>query len=210
MKGNILYRIVILFAAVLLAAGAGAQSRSRTYTIAPGESSFWVFVEKAGLLSGLAHDHEIGVKSFTGRVVVPEAGAGGGSLELDVNAQSLVVLDKKPSEEDKKKIYSSMHNEVLESAKYPKITFKSASVGDLKQAGGDSYSFTLNGDLTLHGVTKRIAVPVTATITPQQLRATGKYTLRQTDFGIKPYSAAGGTVKVKNEVVVHFDIVAKA
>jgi polyisoprenoid-binding protein YceI len=103
-----------------------------------------------------------------------------------------------------------MHNEVLESAKYQRISFKSASVSDVKPAGGDSYSFTLNGDLTLHGVTKRIAVPVTATITPQQLRATGKYTLRQTDFGIKPYSAAGGTVKVKNEVVIHFDIVAKA
>jgi len=210
MRSKVIYRTAGLLAALLLAAGAGAQSKSRTYTIAPGESSFWVSVEKAGLLSGLAHDHEIGVKSFTGRVVVPEAGAGGGSLELDVNAQSLTVLDKKPSEEDKKKIYSSMHNEVLESAKFQKITFKSASVSDVKPAGGDSYGFTLNGDLTLHGVTKRIAVPVTASITPQQLRATGKYTLRQTDFGIKPYSAAGGTVKVKNEVVVHFDIVAKA
>jgi polyisoprenoid-binding protein YceI len=210
MRSKIIYQIVGVLAALLLAASAGAQSKSRTYTIAPGESSFWVFVEKAGLLSGLAHDHEIGVKSFTGRVVVPDAGASGGSLELDVNAQSLTVLDKKPSEEDKKKIYNSMHNEVLESAKYQKITFKSASVSDVRPAGSDGYSFTLNGDLTLHGVTKRIAVPVTATITPQQLRATGKYTLRQTDFGIKPYSAAGGTVKVKNEVVVHFDIVAKA
>ena len=200
--------MVIMVASLLLVATVGAQSKSRTYTIVTSESSFWVFVEKTGLLSGLAHDHEIGVKSFAGRVVVPEAGAGGGSLELDVNAQSLMVLDKKPSE-DKKKIYTSMHSEVLESAKYQKITFKSVSVSDLKQTG-NGYNFTLNGDLTLHGVTKRIAVPVSATITPQQLRATGKYTLRQTDYGIKPYSAAGGTVKVKNEVVVHFNIIAKA
>lgn len=209
MKSKVISQIVVLFAALLLTATAGAQSKSRTYTIVAGESSFWVFVEKGGLLGGLAHDHKIGVKSFSGRVVVPEAGASGGSLELDVNAQSLVVLDDKPSEEDKKKIYNSMHNEVLESAKHQKISFKSVSVSGLKQTG-DSYSFTLNGDLSLHGVTKRIAVPVTATVTPQQLRAVGKYTLRQTDFGIKPYSAAGGTIKVKNEVVVHFNIVAKA
>ena len=209
MKSKLIHRIGILFVALLMVASVGAQSKSRTYTIVTGESSFWVFVEKSGLFSGLAHDHEIGIKTFSGRVVVPEAGASGGSLELDVNAQSLTVLDKKPSEEDKKKIYNSMHNEVLESAKYQKITFKSASVSNLKQTG-DGYSFILNGDLTLHGVTKRIAVPVSATITPQQLRAKGQYTLRQTDFGIKPYSAAGGTVKVKNEVVVHFDIVAKA
>jgi polyisoprenoid-binding protein YceI len=199
-----------LFPLLLLAVSAFGQSGPRTYTIVPSESSFWVFVGKAGLFSALAHDHEIGVKSFSGKVVVPAAGAGGGSLEMEVDAPSLAVLDKKPSEEDKKKIFNSMHNEVLESAKYQKITFKSASVSDVKQTGNDAYSFVVNGDLTLHGVTKRIAVPVAATVTPQDLRATGKYTLKQTDFGIKPYSAAGGTIKVKNEVVINFNIVAKA
>jgi polyisoprenoid-binding protein YceI len=103
-----------------------------------------------------------------------------------------------------------MHNEVLESAKNPKITFKSVSVGDVKRTGNDAYSFVVNGDLTLHGVTKRIAVPVAATITAQELRAIGKYTLKQSDYGIKPYSAAGGTIKVKDEIVVNFNIVAKA
>jgi polyisoprenoid-binding protein YceI len=198
----------------LLTVFAFGQSKTRTYEIVSSESSFWVSAGKAGLLSGLAHDHEIGVKSFSGRVVVPEtgasAGASGGSLDLDVDAKSLVVLDKKPSEEDKKKIFTAMHNEVLESAKYQKIIFKSVSVSEVKQTGNDSYSFVVNGDLTLHGVTKRIAIPVAATITAQQLRATGKYTLKQNDYGIKPYSAAGGTIKVKNEVIVNFNIVAKA
>ncbi|MGH9754924.1 MAG: YceI family protein [Blastocatellia bacterium] len=199
-----------VFPLLLLAVFAFGQPRTRTYTIVPSESSFWVFAGKSGLFSMLAHDHEIGVKSFSGRVVVPEVGASGGSLEMEIDATSLAVLDKKPSEEDKKKIFDSMHNEVLESAKHRKITFKSVSVSDVKQTGNDAYSFIVNGDLTLHGVTKRIAVPVAATITPQQLRATGKYTLKQTDYGIKPYSAAGGTIKVKNEVVVNFNIVAKA
>ncbi|HEX5082127.1 MAG TPA: YceI family protein, partial [Blastocatellia bacterium] len=157
-----------------------------------------------------AHDHDIGVKSFSGRVVVPDSGAAGGSLEMEVDAASLEVLDTKPSEADKKKIFNSMHNEVLESAKHPKITFKSVSVSDVKRTGNGAYSFVVNGDLTLKGVTKRIAIPVAATITPQQSRAAGKYTLKQTDFGIKPYSAAGGTIRVKDEIVVNFDIVAKS
>ena len=199
-----------IFSLLLLIVFAFGQSRTRTYTIVPSESSFGVFAGKTGLFSAFAHDHEIGVKSFSGRVVVPAAGAGAGSLEMEVEAPSLVVLDKAPSEEDKKKIFNSMHNEVLESAKYQKITFKSVSVSDVKQTGNDAYSFVVNGDLSLHGVTKRIAVPVAATVTPQQLRATGKYTLKQTDYGIKPYSAAGGTIKVKDEVVVNFNIVAKA
>jgi polyisoprenoid-binding protein YceI len=200
----------LLMSLLLLSLAVDAQSKLRTYTIVAGESSFWVFVGKSGFLSALAHDHEIGVKSFTGRVVVPEVGAGGGSIELEIDSKSLVVLDKKVSEEDRTKIFNSMHHEVIESAKYQKMTFLSVSVSDVKQTGDNAYSFTLNGDLTLHGVTKRITVPVAATITPQQLRAVGKYTLKQTDYGIKPYSAAGGTIKVKNEIVVNFDIVAKA
>jgi polyisoprenoid-binding protein YceI len=200
-------RVIPLLLLTVLAFG---QSRARTYTIVPSESSFRVFVGKTGLFSALAHDHDIGVKSFSGRVVVPESGAAGGSLEMEVDAASLEVLDTKPSEEDKKKIFNSMHNEVLESAKHPKITFKSVSVSGVKQTGNDAYSFVVNGDLTLKGVTKRIAVPVAATVTPQQIRAAGKYALKQTDFGIKPYSAAGGTIKVKDEIVVNFDIVAKS
>ncbi len=203
------FTLTILIAIAMLWGWPVATQKTRTYTIVAGESSFWVFVPKAGLLSGFAHDHEIGVKSFTGKIVVPEAGASNGSLELNVDATSLAVLDKKPSEDDKKKIYNSMHTEVLESAKYPKINFKSVSVNDLKQTGGDAYNFTLNGDLTLHGVTKRIAFPVSLTINAQELRAIGKYTLRQTDFDIKPYSAAGGTIKVKNEITVNFNIVAR-
>ena len=202
-------KIANIFALLALVA-LTATAQTRTYTIAPSESSFWVFAGKAGLLSGFAHDHEIGVKSFSGKVTIPPSGAAGGSLQLDIETKSLVVLDKKPSEEDKKKIFDAMHNEVLESARHATIAFRSVSVSDLKPAGGNDYSFTLNGDLTLHGVTKRIAVPVTLTVTPQELRALGKYTLKQTDYGIKPYSAAGGTIRVKNEVIVHFNIVAKA
>ncbi|HZS09231.1 MAG TPA: YceI family protein [Blastocatellia bacterium] len=222
MKTGMLRPAIVLFGALLLlsfsvspqsknkGSAAPAKSATRTYSVVASESSFWIFVGKTGLLSGLAHNHEIGVKFFTGRVVIPEAGAGAATLELDVDAKSLAVLDKEVSDKDRTEIYNSMHTAVLESAKHPKITFRSASVTDVKEAGAGSYSFTLNGDLALHGVTRRIAVPVTATITPQQIKASGKYTLRQTDYGITPYSAAGGTIKVKNEVVVNFAIVAKA
>ena len=103
-----------------------------------------------------------------------------------------------------------MHNEVIESAKYPKITFKSVSVSDVKQTGNNSYSFTLNGDLTLHGVTKRIALTVNVKVTPQQLTATGKYALKQTDFGMKPYSGGLGMIRIGDEVKVNFVVVAKS
>ncbi len=175
----------------------------KTYNIVPAESSLTVFVGKAGALSFLAHDHNIAVRSYSGRVVVPAAGPSSGSLELDIDAKSLAILDK-ISEKDRQEITNSMNTKVLESGKFPKITFRSVGVSNVNGA-----NLTVNGDLTLHGVTKRIAVPVTISATPQMLRATGKYVLKQTDFGITPYSAAAGSIKVKNEVILNFNIVAK-
>jgi polyisoprenoid-binding protein YceI len=187
-----------------------ATQKTRTYKIIAAESNLWVYVAKSGLLSALAHNHNIGVRSFSGTVTVPESGASGGALSLDIEAKSLNVADKGISDKDRAEITNSMHNEVLQSDKHSQISFKSAGVSDLKVNGGDSYSFTVNGNLTLHGVTKQIAVPVTATMTAEQIKATGKYTLRQSLYGITPYSKAGGAVKVKDEVVVNFSIIAKA
>ena len=177
--------------------------QAKTYHVVPAESSLTVFVAKAGALSFLAHDHNIAVRSYSGRVVVPAAGPGQGSLELDIDAKSLALLDK-VSESDRKEITNSMNNTVLESGKFPKITFGSVNVSNFNGS-----NLTVNGDLTLHGTTKRIAVPVTVSATPQLLRATGRITIKQTDFGITPYSAAAGSIKVKNEVVVSFNIVAR-
>jgi polyisoprenoid-binding protein YceI len=140
---------------------------------------------------------------------VPAAGVSQASLELEVEAGSLAVVDKGISDKERAEIQKAMETEVLEVARFPKISFRSASVANIKPAGSNQ-SFALNGDLTLHGVTKRIAVPVVATIAPEQLRATGQVTIRQTDFGIKPYSAAGGTIKVKNELKLNFSILARA
>ncbi len=176
---------------------------AKTYNIVPAESSLTVFVGKAGALSFLAHDHNIAVRSYSGRVVVPAAGPAQGSLELEMEAKSLALLDK-VSEKDRQEITNSMNTAVLESGKFPRITFRSVSVSNVNGA-----NLTVNGDLTLHGTTRRIAVPVTVSATPQLLRATGKITLKQTDFGITPYSAAAGSIKVKNEVVVSFNMVAK-
>jgi polyisoprenoid-binding protein YceI len=203
-------QIIFLFGCLsVISLAANAQANGRAYRISADESNVWVFVGKAGLFSAFGHDHEIGIKSFSGRIDVPQLGASGGSLELEIETKSFVVLDKEADEKDRTKIFNAMHTEVLESEKFQQIKFRSVSISDLKPTGEGSYSLTLNGDLTLHGVTKRIALPATVTIMPEQLRAVGKYTLKQTDYGIKVYSAGGGTVKVKNEVVVNFNIVAK-
>src|SRR5206468_47326 len=91
--------------------------------------------------------------------------------------------------------------EVLDSERYSEILFRSTSV---EPAGADRWK--VRGDLTLHGQTHPVAVDVT--------RKDGHYlgyaVLKQTAFGIKPVSIAGGTIRVKDDVKVEFDIVMAA
>ena len=195
--------------ALLTALLTGQAKPAREYTLAPGGSSFRVFVGKAGLFSALAHDHNIGIRSFTGRLTIPEGRIADSSLEMKVDTRSLVVLDDKIDDGDRAKITRSMHEVVLESARYPEAVFRSSGVTDLTARGDNRFSLQVSGDLTLHGVTRRIAIPVSLILSAGQLKATGQYTLRQSDFGIQPHSTAGGTIRVRNDVVVSFEITAR-
>jgi polyisoprenoid-binding protein YceI len=79
-----------------------------------------------------------------------------------------------------------------------------------KRIAPSSYDLTLRGELTLHGVTKVFTVPVRLEAHGDTLSATGKMVVKQTDFGIEPTSAAGGLVRVEDEVVLTFRIGARA
>jgi polyisoprenoid-binding protein YceI len=85
----------------------------------------------------------------------------------------------------------------LETKKFPEITFRSSRIQKLADG-----QWKVDGDLSLHGVTKAVSLNV---------KQTGEsYTthtvLKQTDFGIKPISIGGGMIKVKNEVEIDFQI----
>ena len=68
---------------------------------------------------------------------------------------------------------------------------------------------TLSGELTLHGVTRQQPVAVRLFVTGDIVRAQGEATVRQSDYGIRPITVAGGMLKVKDELKLTFDIVAR-
>jgi polyisoprenoid-binding protein YceI len=69
---------------------------------------------------------------------------------------------------------------------------------------GDRH-WIVTGNLTLHGESRTIQVAVSKL----ERAYVGKTTIRQTDFGIRPVSVAGGTVQVKNELTIDFTVVTK-
>ena len=118
-------------------------------------------------------------------------------MHLVIRANSLTVTDN-INDKDRREIESEMRDKVLEAAKYPEIVFDVSGVS-VNKADNGQVSVTLNGQLNLHGVTRPQKVPATLVVTGDMLRAFGEFSLRQTDYGIKPVSAVGGGLKVRTK-----------
>jgi polyisoprenoid-binding protein YceI len=96
-----------------------------------------------------------------------------------------------------------MRTEVLEVERYPEIGFASRTV---RQSGDTLH---MDGTLTLHGQTRELPVVVHVAIGADTLRATTTFTVKQTQFGIRPYRGGpGGTVRVADAVTFTIDAVA--
>jgi len=177
--------LLFVFSAVAFAAPDSIDTQKSTLTVR---------VYKSGLFSAFAHDHEISAPINSGSFSEESP-----VVELGITAGNLKVLDKGSSESEKQKIQTKMLGpEVLDSAQFKEIHFKSTQVQSLGSA-----MWQVTGNLTLHGQTHPVAFRVQ--------KANGHYQgiaeVKQKDFGITPISIAGGGVKVKDAVRIEFDIV---
>jgi polyisoprenoid-binding protein YceI len=177
------------------------------YRIDAGQSRFVVQAFAEGLFSAFGHNPTVAIRDLTGEIQVKPGALESAGLQLTVRADSLVVTDE-VSDKDRKEIERVMREEVLETAKFPEIVFKSTTVS-ADQIFDGMYRVRIAGELSLHGVTRQHQVEGQVTLSGDALRARGESRLRQSDYKIKRVSVAGGTLKVKEEVKLWFEIVAK-
>lgn len=170
-------------------------------------SKFAVRAFATGLLSAFGHNPTIAIPDFEGVAEVNPGSLEESSLHLVIHAASLTVTDD-INDKDRNEIDHRMHDEVLESAGYAEIVYECSKLTASKTGEGQ-YWVALNGELTLRGVTRSQPVSARVTLNGDTLRAAGDFSVRQSDYGIKPVSAAGGTVKLKDELKFRFDITAR-
>jgi len=183
----------IAFLSISALLGVAQSNSSPAKEIDTALSVLTVRVYKTGLFSAFAHDHEIRAPIQKGFIDETKS-----SVEFAVDARTLRVLDPKVSDSDRAEIQGTMLGpSVLDSEKFTEIRFRSISV----ERRGEG-KWMVSGDLTLHGQTH----PVKAEVEGRDGHYTGTAQLRQTDFAIKPVSIAGGSVKVKDEVRVEFEL----
>jgi polyisoprenoid-binding protein YceI len=176
------------------------------YRLDPAQSQFTVQAFAEGLFSAFGHDPVFVIRDFAGELQCESDSLANASVNITIKAQSLTVNDDVKAS-DRAEIERMMREQVLEVEKYPEIVFISNNITASKLSNG-RFKAKIIGDLTLHGVTqKNLWNFAEVTATDDRLQAQGELTLKQTDYGIKPVSVAGGTMKVKNEVKLAFEFV---
>lgn len=182
----------------VMAAGVRAQDRTESRRIDVDRSTLTVYMYKSGLFSALADNHVIRAPIAGGSV----SSATPLHVDLLVKAADLKVLDPDLAADKRADVQSRMEGpEVLDVAKFPEITFASSRVDPAGGTGGERW--TVTGQLAIHGQSRAI----TFTAARKDGRYQGEVTIRQRDFGIEPIKVAGGTVRVKDELKIQFDIV---
>ncbi len=169
------------------------------------DSHVTILVGKSGLLSFAGHAHEVVAPSVTGRVTFDPTDWQRATVTLDFDASALRVTGKGESASDVPQVQSTMlGDEVLNAARFPRITFQSRRVS-ISARTATSADLQLEGDLTLHGTTRPMTIRAAATLGPDGgVTARGSFTLKQTEFGMVPVTAAGGTVRVKDDLDIQF------
>jgi hypothetical protein len=163
------------------------------HEVEPAASTVTVHVGKAGLFRTFGDDHEVGAPLKGGSVDDGPTAA----VAIVIDAPRLKVLDPNLSQGDRDQVQARMLGpDALDVARFPQIRFQSTRV-DRTSSG-----WKVTGELTLHGETH----PIMVTVTNDHSRYRGSASFKQTEFGMKPVTVAGGAVRVKDEISIDFDI----
>jgi polyisoprenoid-binding protein YceI len=177
------------------------------YVIDKRTSRFTVRAFASGALSVFGHNPVIAIRDLSGEVGFDPESPQQGFLRLRINAKSMEVSGD-ISGKDRREMERMMFADVLEVDRYPEIVYQGSAVAATRVMEG-RYRADIAGDLTLHGVVRKELVSAQVISLGETLRASGEFSLRQTDYSIKLVSVAGGTLKLRDELKFSFDIVAR-
>jgi len=153
------------------------------------------------------HEHLIAAREFSGEAQLTPAMITLASLQITVNAASMAETSDDFTEQQKQIINRELREIVFEPEKYPQIVFKSTEITGKTTTTNNSFELKIRGNLTLHGVTRRITIPARVSLVGNDMRATGEFSIDRSDFNVKATSAFHGLVRVRNKVKFTFDIV---
>jgi polyisoprenoid-binding protein YceI len=172
-----------------------------SYQVGPKSGRLLVKTARTGLGAKAGHDLTIEVTRWRGNVVIDTASPASSSVTVEADVDSFEVREgtggvKPLTDADRADIKNTLRGKILSTGRHPTITFVSGKVS------GTAESFRIDGGLTIVGVTQ----PVTVEGRLAAGRAQGSAVVVQSRWGIRPYTAFLGALKLRDEVRVQFDI----
>lgn len=199
---------VLVFLPAALAAGAGRAGAVELLRADPAASALAIHVAKSGVLSGVSHEHHFVPQSWQAEARFDPARPAATEVWVVVDAGSLHDREGRLNAASRAEVdRKAAGAEVLDARRFPEVRFRGAEVKDLRVPGPGALEGVLRGELALHGVHRPVEVPFRARVERGGFRVTGSARFLQSDFGIRPYSTALGTIGVDDLVSVEFDLV---
>lgn len=170
-------------------------------------SKFTVQAFATGLLSGFGHNPLIAIRDFDGEVQFVPGSYEKVFVRISVKTSTFEPLgDMK--RDDRQKMETMMRGEVLQVEQFPNALFESTEI-TVREIGDGLLEAHVVGDLTLHGLTRQHAFDARVSNMGTMLRASGAFRLNQSDYAIAKVSIAGGTLRLKDELKLDFEVVAR-
>ena len=181
------------------------------YRIDPARSRVFIQVGRGGAMKTAGHDHLIVSEDVEGLVLVSDDPTAS-RAHLRIPLQRLIVdrpayrqrfgLKADISESSINGTTRNMQEKVLASSLYPwaEIQVKFASAYDEPPS--------MSVAITLHGTAFDYIVPVDLRVEPEQLSASGSVAVQHSDFALTPYTAAGGLLRVADQIDITFELTA--
>jgi polyisoprenoid-binding protein YceI len=160
-----------------------------------------------GLLSSFGHNPKIGIRDYEGEIQLVRDTFEKALVRVTVRTNTMDVLDEMKSD-DRKKLEQVMYGEVLAVERFPTAVYESKEI-KVQKLSEDLLVARVAGELSFHGVTQSHSFDARVSRMGAMLRISGEFPLRQSDYGIKPVSFAGGALRLKDEVKFNFELVAR-
>jgi polyisoprenoid-binding protein YceI len=178
---------------------------TESYRFDPARSRFTVQAFATGLLSVFGHSPRFAVTNFSSEMGFVPGTFADARLRLTARTDSLQLLDQvKPA--DRQEIEGRMRGEVLETTAYPDASFQSNAI-TASPLADYQYRLRIAGLLTLHGLTNPEQIEAVLKLATDGVLLAGNFILSQSRYRISPVSALGGTIRLKDEVRLGFDLV---
>jgi hypothetical protein len=186
----------------------------RVMRLQPEASQIRIYVFRGGRAVNLGHNHVLSVPEFEGFFYWPEQGSGASRFDLVFRLDQL-VFDVPSHRATLGPAFAAVLSDAaiaatrehmlgpenMQAERYPLVRIHSLEIT------GEAPKFAARIAVELHGQSREMLVPLTVTGLPQRVSASGSLVLRQSDFGVQPYSVMNGLLAVQDDVLLEFNLV---